>query len=116
MMGGDLGAQRICRHEIWEATSACADGMCPLCQSAEIERLTRELADARTELARIRGLPRLAALDDEVASLTRERDALATRPHPADFASDDEYFDAFARWDQKQGGLVSDGKGGLRRA
>jgi len=42
---------------------------------AEIERLTRQRDEAKAELARIRGLPRLAALDEENRRLTRERDA-----------------------------------------
>ena len=29
-----------CPHDIAERETACADGMCPLCQAAEIERLT----------------------------------------------------------------------------
>lgn len=31
-----------CTHDIPEQESACADGHCPLCAAAEIERLTAE--------------------------------------------------------------------------
>lgn len=37
----------VCKHEIWEQdTASHADGLCPLCLHAEIERLRAALAAA----------------------------------------------------------------------
>lgn len=35
-----------CNHDLYEQETACADGFCPICATAEIVRLNNELAAA----------------------------------------------------------------------
>jgi hypothetical protein len=59
-----------CPHTFWEREGAvAADGLCPLCQCAEIERLHTDLKEQR-ELYR----HDCAKLMDEIERLRAERD------------------------------------------
>jgi hypothetical protein len=52
-------ADDTCNHDLAEQETACADGFCPICATAEIVRLTKlqdELAEAKKDAERYRWL------------------------------------------------------------
>jgi hypothetical protein len=67
-----LDAERTpCRHAHWESEAAVADGMCPICLAAEIERLRAERDDLMKANALLHAL-----IDNREAEIERLRAAL----------------------------------------
>jgi hypothetical protein len=54
-----------CPHEIWEMDiAAVADGLCPLCSQAEIERLRAEVDWLNEQIGTVRAVDRAATIEE----------------------------------------------------